>query len=135
MSLAARVLHACITAGIRFIVVPPRLTWRLQPLDAHCFLPLKAMLHQLYQQARARAGQDHLDMQTFLLCLCVAIQRVLCGRPWCRAFSDNGFAAMQLGVHADTLMQLRITDGLSVAASDGHVSMCVFVRYPGVVAE
>jgi hypothetical protein len=25
-------------------------------------------------------------------------------------------------------------DGLSVAASDGHVSMCVFVRYPGVVA-
>ena len=26
-------------------------------------------------------------------------------------------------------------DGLSVAASDGHVSMCVFVRYPGVVAE
>ena len=26
-------------------------------------------------------------------------------------------------------------DGLSVAASDGHVSMCVFVCYPGVVAE
>ena len=26
-------------------------------------------------------------------------------------------------------------DGLSIAASDGHVSMCVFVRYPGVVAE
>jgi hypothetical protein len=26
-------------------------------------------------------------------------------------------------------------DDLSVAASDGHVSMCVLVRYPGVVAE
>jgi hypothetical protein len=26
-------------------------------------------------------------------------------------------------------------DGLSVAASDGHVSMCVLVRYLGVVAE
>ena len=26
-------------------------------------------------------------------------------------------------------------DGLSVAASDGHVSMCVFVCYPGFVAE
>ena len=116
MSLAARVLHACRAAGIWFIVVPPRLTWRLQPLDTHCFLPLKAMLHQLYQQARARAGQDHLDMPTVLLCLYAAIQRVLCGRPWGRAFSDNGFAAMQLRVHADTLMQLRITDGLNVAA-------------------
>ena len=25
-------------------------------------------------------------------------------------------------------------DGLSIAASDGHVSMCVLVRYPGFVA-
>ena len=126
---AEAVLNACKAADIWFICVPPRLTWRLQPLDTHCFLALKTLLHQLYQQARARAGQDHLNLSGFLLCLYVAMKRVLCGRPWARAFDDDGYSALQLRVHADTLKQLQITTGLS-AVSAGVTAADVTACFP-----
>ena len=126
---AEAVFNACKAADIWLIVVPPRLTWRLQPLDTHCFVALKALLHQLYQQARARAGQDHLNLAGFLRCLYIAIKRVLCGRPWARAFDDDGFSAMQSRIHADTLKQLQITTGLR-AAMEGVTKADVIACFP-----
>ena len=111
---AVRLLRACKAAGIWIVVVPPRLTWRLQPLDTHCFLPFKAMLQQLYQQARARTTSENLDIASFLQCMFEAIRRVLLARQWRHAFDDDGLSYLQTRVHAETLTQLRI---------DGQVSL------------
>lgn len=77
--LGTEVLRACRDAGVWLIVIPPRTTFCLQPLDSHVFALYKACLLSLYQDARARGGGDDgdLDMSEFLPCVYGAIRQVL----------------------------------------------------------
>ena len=43
LHLADEVMRELATAGIWYLVIPARLTWLLQPLDAHAFANMQAL--------------------------------------------------------------------------------------------
>ena len=74
------VLAACRRAGIWVILVPPRLTWLLQPLDTSAFHPFKVALAQAYLRARASTADGQTSLSDFIPCICTAIRTILQGR-------------------------------------------------------
>ena len=87
--LAGRVFRACEAARIWPCVIPPKLTWRLQPLDTHCFLSFKSTLQQIYQRRRATTSHGEVETPLFLQCVYETIRRVMNGRAWRHAFEHN----------------------------------------------
>ena len=92
------VLRACRAAGIRPLVVPPCLTWVLQPCDTHAFRGYKERVRLECQRARASSPAGDLAIATFLQCVYRSIQQELGGRDWAAAFEHNGFGRRQRGL-------------------------------------
>ena len=123
------VLRACKAASFWLIVIPPRMTFLLQPLDTDVFALYKWCLQSAYQDARSRsttAGGD-ICMAEFLSCIDVAIQFVLEGRPWSAAFDRDGFGAGQraLGDRVKRRLQLGADSGVpSLRPNDEQLRNC-----------
>ena len=104
------VLRACKAANFWLVIIPPRLTFLIQPLDTDAFALYKSVLLDAYQEARSRSANadGDLSMAEFLPCIDGAIQSVLEGRPWAAAFDRDGFGAGQraLGDRVKTRLQL-----------------------------
>ena len=88
--LSSAIATACLAQGIWPIIVPAKLTWLLQPLDTHTFLPHKAYLRKACQLARIGTTEGVLSMAQFLQIIYETIRKVLQGRRWARAFDENG---------------------------------------------
>lgn len=105
------VLRACREASIWVLVVPPRMTFVLQPLDARIFAPFKAALIQAYQAARLESTEWRGDVGVcqWLQCIYTAIAEVFEGRSWSAAFDHCGFGARQslLGRRVCETLQLN----------------------------
>ena len=112
-----RVLAACVRAGIWPLVNPPRMTWLLQPLDTHAFLPYKVHLLKAYLRARAASAAGDVDVESFLACVYAAIRQVLQGERWSTAFDRDGFDRDQAGLSATIRRELHIDGPLAVPAS------------------
>lgn len=108
------VFNACAAAHIWPIVVPAKMTWLLQPLDTHAFLPYKIRLQQLYGSARVRASAGDVGVQELLQCIYAAIREVLQGRRWESSFERDGFGAAQAGVSERVTEQLGIASPIDV---------------------
>ena len=83
--------------GIRLVVVPPNLTWLLQPCDVMVFAYFKSVLMQQYR--RLRASYDTPGSPTtvqWLKCIGDTILQVVYGKDWGRAFRRTGY-----GVHLE----------------------------------
>ena len=95
--LTRAVLEACASLGIAVVVVPPKLTWLLQPLDTDGFASFKHAVRCAHQAARieaAGAGRDA-GVRCLIASLCGAIRTVLNSRCWAVVFDRDGFGASQ----------------------------------------
>ena len=102
------VFQTCSKNNVWGLVLPPRLTARLQPLDTHVFHPFKTELQHTFQRVRMGTGRGDMDIRLFLQALYEAVQRILLDRPWRKAFEHNGLRDRQAGVAADVLRELEI---------------------------
>ena len=85
------------TAVIWFAVIPPRLTWMLQPLDTHGFVRLKFFVQCRFIDELG-SGED-LPVAIKMIKLVIrAIQKVLQAHRWEKSFADNGLAGSQATV-------------------------------------
>ena len=107
-----RSFNACSRAGIWPHLVPPSLTWFLQPLDTEGFAVYKLRIQREFQDARTRQVIAIGDVAALLPCIYIAIETVLNSKNWAAAFDRNGFSLGQLGVKID---KLRAMDACALA--------------------
>ena len=108
------VFRACRAVGFGVVIVPPKTTGVLQPLDVDAYAMYKAILVELYHEARTRCRSPHgeLDMDEFLPCVYGAIRQVLQGHRWGAAFDRAGFGVRQSALATTLRQRLQITDAM-----------------------
>ena len=124
---SGRVLRACQSVRIWPLVMPPKLTWRLQPLDTHGFHPFKIAVHQVYQRNRACTRRGEVDTALFLQSVYEAIRLVFEGREWHRAFEHNGFGLRQTLIAHATKAELQLKRAVIIEPgrpSSAELALC-----------
>ena len=116
--LHALVLRACKAAGIWVLVVPPRMTFVLQPLDAHVFARFKGAILVAYQEARLKnaATRGDICITEWFDCIFSAIAKVINARGWAAAFDHCGLGAQQTALGRRTQRTLGFADGVEIPA-------------------
>lgn len=74
--------------GIWLLVVPPKATYALQPLDTHVFSPYKAFLRRAYRDAKD--GQGSVSLLAWAMTLVSVCTEFLNSRSWESAFVQTG---------------------------------------------
>ena len=120
------VFNACVKANIWPHLVPPGMTWFLQPLDTEGFAGYKLRLQRAFQDSRRRHGHGIGDVGRLLACVYIAIREVLATKDWSAAFDRAGFSLGQLGVKEH---KLRSLGGCPLAIpcdrpTEQHVQVC-----------
>ena len=100
------VLRECSAWGIHVVIIPPRLTWLIQPLDTHVFASMKTAMRDAYQARVGRSGGRALSTKDWVDTVTNSIYCFLRRGDWARAFDHNGFGSRQ-----EHLSQ-RVLDGL-----------------------
>ena len=77
-----KVLQHARRLGIRIVLVPGRLTWLLQPLDAYVFSCFKRQLRYVVGRERMREPEARLSVTEQLRCCTAAVQTVLVRKAW-----------------------------------------------------
>lgn len=76
--------------GILVVLVPAKLTWKLQVLDVSVFGPLKAEMRLEESRARARSPSGTMDPGTGARLASDSIRRMVVNHDWSRAFRRLG---------------------------------------------
>lgn len=105
----ADALMACRRTGIWPALVPPKVTWLMQPLDTDGLSLYKHVLRQAYQRARASSADGEASMLDVIRCVCEAVRVVLQGRRWAIALDADGFG------HRQARLSARIQHHLELA--------------------
>ena len=82
------VLRAAKDLNIWLLVVPPRTTYALQPLDTHIFAPYKAFLRRAYRDAKDAHGR--VSLVAWARTLIRVVREILEARRWQHAFEQTG---------------------------------------------
>ena len=88
--------------------VPARMTWLLQPADTHLFRRFKARVQRRWVIAMSEAGCSQLGFLQWVLIITAAIQEVLLGMEWGRAFQYVGLDGFPVGVSTKVLAHLNM---------------------------
>ena len=99
--------------NIWIVVVPSKLTFLLQPLDAYAFAPFKRSLVDTYYKARMRAGGNVLNTTGWLRVLVTSIVSVFQERDWAHTFAKVGVSEDQSALSSAIHRQLQ-SDGVLV---------------------
>lgn len=86
--LTKEVLRAARDLNIWLLVVPPRTTYALQPLDTHVFVLYKAFLRKAYPDAKDLHGR--VSLLAWARTLIRVTREILQARPWQHAFEQTG---------------------------------------------
>ena len=121
LHLHPRVLRACEDWGIRVVVIPPRLTWLLQPLDTHVFALMKKVMRDAYQARLGRAGGRVLSTAEWVDVVTHSIYCFLQSRSWVDAFRHNGYGPSQDLVSRRVLSALKLDAPPTIAATEPAV--------------
>ena len=106
---APMVIETCTRRRLWLIITPARLTWLLQPLDTHAFLPYKVLLHRAYQRARINCVDGTVGLVGLVTSVLSAITEALERRSWAVAFDHNGFSNNQARVSDRVASWLQMT--------------------------
>ena len=108
------VYNACNRNDIRFLFVPAKMTWLLQPLDVAGFAIFKLRLRQFYRREQIRARHGQVATVTWMRLLGTAIRTVMQGTNWSRTFDGCGIAPLQTGLRHRILKDIGCDEGVSV---------------------
>lgn len=86
--LTLAVVRKAAELGIWLLVVPPKATYALQPLDTHVFSAYKAFLRRAYRDAKD--GHGRVSPFAWACTLVAVCTEFLNGRPWESAFVQTG---------------------------------------------
>ena len=86
-------LRAASRKGIMVQYIPSKLTWLLQPLDAHVFARFKQYLMQEYRDGLVQGGTHASELTARVHAVVQACRKVLQAHAWAYAFDANGFSA------------------------------------------
>lgn len=121
------VLTACNACGIWTVMVPPSLTWLVQPLDTHVFARYKHWLRLEFQRVRCETEQADLTIEGFLPCVYGAIRHALQGAAWASAFDENGFGAHQARISKTVRGKLNepfVPSSSHVCPTEAEIGLC-----------
>ena len=121
------VMTACAAHGIWPILIPASLTWLLQPLDTHAFLPYKLCLQRAYQVARMQTHNGVVGIHDLFACVYFAIADVLENRSWSSAFVRDGFGEQQSQLSSRVESWLELSGRVAVGEdriSDRQLRAC-----------
>ena len=93
------VLHDLPGLGLWYALIPPRMTWMLQPLDSHAFQKYKWYLKTNFQNELAE-GADRVAIEYMVGLVVRAIRYVLQRYRWAPAFEQNGLTGDHTKVSA-----------------------------------
>ena len=97
------VFRAAADLGFFYFLIPSKMTWALQPLDTHVFAVFKRYLSERAQSVVASSESGKLTRPQLIASVGHAVNVVLGGKCWRRAFQDCGLTGAQDTVSARTL--------------------------------
>ena len=110
LHLHRKVLSTCAREHLWPIVIPPRHTRLLQPLDVDGFASLDLNLQREYQAARTMKPRGDMNIVDFARCVGVAFETSLRHRDWNRIFSRVGFGCQQQNVKESIRKEIGVSD-------------------------
>lgn len=96
--------------GFFYFIVPPKLTWALQPCDTHLFALFKNKLATGCQRLTILSGSHRLDTESLLAALNETIDDALNKRSWRKAFDDLGYRGDQRRISDRLLSKLEFKE-------------------------
>ena len=100
-----------------YFIVPPKLTWALQPCDTHLFAMFKNMLSTTCQKLAILNGRRRWDITLLMKALNTSIGDVLNKRSWRKAFDDLGYRGNQRTVTQRVLDKVDLAERPEVPRS------------------
>lgn len=96
------------TSRIWLSLVPPSLTWLLQPLDVRVFYKYKRLLAKLFLHERVRAPDGIVSTETWIANICKVSAKVIDEPDWRQTFNETGWLLNQSHVSAFILDRLGV---------------------------
>lgn len=93
--------------GLWYAIIPPRLTWLIQPLDTHVFQRFKFYLKTRFQDELS-GSPDRVAIEYMVRLVIRAIRYVLQAHDWTYAFAQNGLTGDHNSVSAYIKKQMRV---------------------------
>ena len=124
LHLHKKVLSKCAREHVWPIVVPPRHTDLLQPLDVDGFAAFDLQLKRDYQHARTMKSRGEMSIVDFARCVGTAFETSLRHRDWHKIFTRVGFGRQQQNVKESILKAIGVSD-VNLPASR-YASLSVF---------
>lgn len=126
-------IHASIfqharNCGVRFVYIPAKLTWLLQPCDTHVFAPFKRALQKAWLEEKSKAAGGKISLETWLKVVCATVGNTIIGTAWRKAFLADGLLARQTGMSSRVAQALGF-DGsvdLSKTLPTEEQASCIF---------
>ena len=89
------------TLSFRYMFIPAKLTWLIQPCDTHCFALYKRFLKLIVLRHRARSRFSEVPaVPVWFQFIADTIVHHMNQRSWVAAFRENGFGDSQMQVSA-----------------------------------
>ena len=95
LHLHEKVLSKCAREHVWPIIIPPRHTDLLQPLDVDGFAAFDLQLKRDYQHARTMKSRGEMSIVDFARCVGTAFETSLRHRDWKQIFTRVGFGRQQ----------------------------------------
>jgi hypothetical protein len=96
--------------GFFYFIIPPKLTWALQPCDTHLFAIFKDALAKQCQKLLLASGQQKLSILTLLDALNNTVEAKISASSWSKAFDDLGYGGHQRLVSRRCMQKLDMVE-------------------------
>ena len=97
-------------ARIKYMLIPAKMTWCLQPLDMHVFAQYKAALWKAHQTRACRSESGRPTWEMVIASIVEVIETVLRGKSWSQAFRDVGLTGDVKTVSQTTQKKLGLLE-------------------------
>ena len=92
--------------GVRLVYLPGKLTSFLQPCDTHVFATFKHALRKVWLDEKSKAANGAISTEAWLQTVCDAIEKVIVGTSWRKAFLADGILHKQQDMSQDLVKAL-----------------------------
>ena len=116
------------TLSFRYMFIPAKLTWLIQPCDTHCFALYKRFLKLIVLRHRARSLFSEVPaVPVWFQFIADTIVHHMNQRSWVAAFRENGFGDSQMQVSVFIKRHLASTTVLPVSVLPPHRDILAFI--------